>query len=87
MVEIDANPVDPVQRLRNAPRCHAKAKRTGERCKCPAVRGWRVCRVHGAGGGHKAGPSHPQWKHGGRSSELANARVLSRLLGQTSRNL
>jgi len=70
----DANPISPVQRLRDAPRCHAKAKRTGKRCKAPAVRGWAVCRVHGAGGGHKAGPSHPQWKHGCRSREMDEMR-------------
>jgi hypothetical protein len=76
----DANPKNPVHRLLSAPRCSAKAKSTGERCGCPAVRGWTVCRVHGARGGHSAGPSHPQWKHGGRSQEVLRARTLSRLL-------
>lgn len=75
-----ANPMNPVDPLRAAPRCHARAKSTGERCKCPAVRGWRVCRVHGARGGHAAGPSHPQWKHGARSQEVAMARALPTLL-------
>ena len=56
MTKSDANPKSPVQRLREAPRCHARAKSTGERCKCPAVSGWCVCRVHGARGGHAAGP-------------------------------
>ena len=28
-------------------RCHAKAKTTGNRCKCLAVRGWQVCRMIG----------------------------------------
>jgi hypothetical protein len=64
MTKRDANLVNPVDRLRNAPRCHARAKSTGERCKCPAVNGWSVCRVHGARGGHVAGPGHPQWRHG-----------------------
>jgi hypothetical protein len=31
----------------NAVRCAAKSKRTGKRCKNPAVRGKRVCRLHG----------------------------------------
>jgi hypothetical protein len=74
MKESDDNPIDPSQRLRDAPRCHAKAKRTGERCKCPAVTGWRVCRVHGAGGGHAAGKEHPRWKHGMRSREWVDTR-------------
>lgn len=80
MTKPDANPKNPVHRLQSAPRCNAKAKSTGERCKCPAVRGWRVCRMHGARGGHAAGPGHPQWKHGGRSQEVALARRLSTLL-------
>ena len=32
-------------------RCHATAKATGRPCRAFAVRGERVCRVHGAGGG------------------------------------
>lgn len=35
-------------------RCRAKAKRTGERCACVAVKGKGLCRHHGAGG---KGPS------------------------------
>ena len=31
----------------NAARCEARSKRTGKRCKNPAVRGKRVCRLHG----------------------------------------
>jgi len=34
-----------------------------------------ACRAHGAGGGHKAGPSHPKWKHGGGSREWTEARA------------
>jgi hypothetical protein len=33
----------------NAQRCTATAKSTGERCQNPAVDGWDVCRMHGAG--------------------------------------
>ena len=82
MTKPDANPMNPVDRLRNALRCHAKAKSTGERCKCPAVQGWRVCRLHGARGGHEAGPGHPKWRHGGRSREAEVARSLARLLSE-----
>ena len=38
-MKTDDNPIDPAQRLRDAPRCRAKAKRTGEPCKSPAVKG------------------------------------------------
>jgi hypothetical protein len=33
----------------DAKRCTATAKSSGERCKNPAVTGWDVCRMHGAG--------------------------------------
>ena len=57
-----------------APRCHARCKATGEPCRAPAVTGWRVCRVHGAGGGHPAGMAHPSWRHGMRSRAWAEER-------------
>jgi hypothetical protein len=57
----------PRQRLLDAPRCTAKAKGTGQRCLGPAVKGWNVCRVHGARGGAPRGPSHPNYRHGGRT--------------------
>ena len=47
----DANPM---HKAHASPRCHAKTKRTGQACKAPAVKGWRVCRMHGAGGGHNS---------------------------------
>ena len=59
-----------------APRCTAKSKRTGLPCKSPAVRGWKVCRMHGAGGGAKPGPLHPSYQHGERSKEAASVRAL-----------
>ncbi len=40
-----------MQSAHDAPRCTALSKRTGFLCKPPAVRGWNVCRMHGAGGG------------------------------------
>jgi hypothetical protein len=52
-MKIDANPIDTVQRLKNAPGCHAKAKHTGEGRKCAAVQGWSVCRFDGTGGRYK----------------------------------
>ena len=30
------------------PRCQAKSKRTKQQCRSPAIRGKRVCKVHGA---------------------------------------
>jgi len=34
--------------MHRAPRCTARAKRTGLPCSNPAVRGWNVYRMHGA---------------------------------------
>ena len=75
----DVNPVCPSWRpglevAAAAPRCTAHSKRTGQPCRAPAVTGWRVCRLHGAGGGHAAGSSHPRWVHGLRSREWTEMR-------------
>ncbi len=34
-------------------RCRAKSKRSGAQCKNFAIKGWGVCRMHGARGGPK----------------------------------
>ncbi len=34
-------------------RCHAKSKRSQKQCKSWAVKGKKVCRMHGAFGGRK----------------------------------
>lgn len=68
------NDDNPMAKAHAAPRCTATSRRSGERCKGPAVKGWTVCRYHGAGGGHKAGPTHPTWKHGLRSKAYIEAR-------------
>ncbi len=66
--------INPMERAHNAPRCTAKSKRTGLPCKNPAVRGWNVCRMHGAGGGHGIGKANPAYKHGMRSREAQEMR-------------
>jgi hypothetical protein len=47
-----------------APRCTARSKRSGQRCGAPAVRGWAVCRFHGAHGGAPCGEAHGRYRHG-----------------------
>ena len=65
----------------SAPRCTAKSKCTGVRCNGPAVTGWSVCRMHGAGGGHPAGKAHPSWKHGMRAQAwLSERRMINELV-------
>ena len=39
------------------PRCQAKSKRTKQQCRSPAIRGKRVCRIHG---GKSTGPKTEQ---------------------------
>ena len=47
--------INPMQSAHDAPRCKAKSKRTGKPCRSPAVRSYRVCRMHGARGGAPEG--------------------------------
>ncbi len=84
----DVNPLSPaLEAASHAPRCTARSKRTGEPCRAPAVAGWRVCRVHGAGGGHRAGPTHPSWRHGMRSRESTDMRRLASELTRETRKI
>ena len=53
-----------MQSAHDAPRCTAKSKRTGKRCRAPAVRGCRVCRMHGARGGAPTGEQNGNYRHG-----------------------
>jgi len=57
-----------------SPRCSARSKRTGERCRAPAVRGWQVCRFHGAGGGGPKGKRNGNYRHGLFTAESVQMR-------------
>jgi hypothetical protein len=41
--------------------------------------------MHGAGGGQKAGPTHPQYQHGGRSRDALEMRRLVTALTRNAR--
>jgi len=82
-IESDANPM---QSAHDAPRCHAKAKATGNRCKAPARRGWEVCRMHGAGGGAPVGPANGAWVQGDRSQGNEQDRRLLVALAKLTRD-
>jgi hypothetical protein len=60
---------NPMHRCNAAPRCSAKSKRTGKPCRAPAVKGWRVCRMHGARGGAPEGKRNGNYRHGARTKE------------------
>jgi hypothetical protein len=73
----------PVNHLQQAPRCTAKSKRSGEQCQAPAVRGKKVCRMHGAFAGAPKGQANGRWKHGIYSREFEEmATTVSGLLGR-----
>ena len=82
MEKSDANPM---HKAHEASRCTATAKRTGLPCRAPAVRGWCVCRMHGAGGGAPLGAGHGSYRHGGRTREAVEARKMVSALIRMSR--
>ena len=70
-----------LEAARKAPRCQAKAKSTGRRCRQPAVTGKRVCRVHGGAKGVGA-PKENQnaVKHGFYTAQARKERKLVQAL-------
>ena len=60
------NAVYPFQK---SPRCKATSKRTGLPCQAPAVRGWSVCRFHGARGGGPKGTRNGRYVNGLHTQE------------------
>lgn len=81
----DVNPTNNIEAAHKAPRCTATSKGSGKRCGSPAVKGWKVCRLHGAGGGHKAGPTHPRWKHGARSQSAVLMRKFANEMARAAK--
>jgi len=49
------NPMQPTVRLNAAPRCDACSRTPGNRCRGPAARVFRACRMHGSRGGAPPG--------------------------------
>ncbi len=71
-----------------SPRCTATSKRTREQCRAPAVKGWTVCRYHGAGGGAPKGKRNGQYRHGLYTQEAnAERRAVTALLRQVRKAL
>jgi hypothetical protein len=78
----------PAYPFQSAPRCSATSKRTRQPCQAPAVRGWTVCRFHGAGGGAPKGKANGAYVHGQYSEEaLARRRELRDLLREARATL
>ena len=68
-----------------AARCSATSKRTGKPCQAPAVKGWAVCRFHGARGGGPEGNRNGRYRHGLCTKEAVEERRLLRELLRQSR--
>jgi hypothetical protein len=81
MTKSDINP------MQRAARCKAHSKRTGNPCGSPAVAGWSVCRMHGAGGGAPFGKRNGNYRHGGRTKEAIALRASIAGLMRESRAL
>jgi hypothetical protein len=75
-----------VTRLQAAPRCRSRSKRTKLPCQAPAVRGFGVCRFHGAHGGAVHG-NRNAWKHGTRAAAWASEAAALRALVRGARKL
>ena len=71
--------------FQKSPRCTATSKRTRERCKAPAVKGWSVCRFHGANGGGPSGSRNGRYVHGLYTREALEERKSISALIQKSR--
>ncbi len=70
--------------FQHAPRCSATSKRTRKPCQAPAVRGWTVCRFHGARGGGPRGAANGAYKHGLYTVEaIAERRRFSELVRES----
>lgn len=65
--------------LWSMPRCQATAKHSGQRCKNIAVKGKRVCYLHGARAGAPGGNRNAV-KHGFYSAQAKSARKTAREL-------
>jgi hypothetical protein len=74
--------------LTKLPRCQAKSKTSGTRCKQPAMKGKRVCRFHGGmSPGAPKGNKHA-WKHGLYTAEaLSQSKRVRDLINEARRTL
>lgn len=72
--------------MHQAPRCTARSKQTAKPCQSPAFKGYRVCRMHGAGGGAPNGNRNAR-KHGDFGCEAIESRREIRRIIRESRKL
>lgn len=53
-----------IELAHSAPKCRAKSKRSGCRCRNAAMRGKRVCRMHGGKSVPKSGQDNGNYRNG-----------------------
>lgn len=74
--------------LRGAPRCNAKSKRSQKGCLAPAMRGRKVCHMHGGKGGAPRGERNGNFRHGLHTNELvALRREVANILSAARKHL
>ena len=79
--------MNPPYAFQIAPRCTATSKRTGNPCQAPAVRGWKVCRFHGARSGAPKGKGNGAYRHGQHTQEAIQERRLVSEMTMRARDL
>ena len=79
--------INPMHWAHQAPRCAAHSKRTGQPCRAPAVKGSRVCRMHGARGGAPTGERNGRYRTGLFTAEMRELRRIIRDLTRAARDL
>jgi hypothetical protein len=77
----------PVQAMHLSMRCTAHSKRTGLPCKSPAVKGYNVCRMHGARGGAPKGKANGRYVHGARTTQFKAAMALVKMCAKSAKDL
>jgi hypothetical protein len=80
-------PMHLIHLMQQAPRCHAHSKRTGAACRAPAVRGWKVCRMHGARGGGPIDNRNGNYRTGRYTRETLDAVALIKAVARLVRRL
>jgi glucans biosynthesis protein len=80
-MKLEANPMQSELPMHLSPRCQAQTRQK-QPCRSPAVRGKRVCRMHGGSSpGAPQGAANGAWKDGAWSNDaVASMRAVGRLL-------
>jgi hypothetical protein len=67
--------------LANVPRCKARSKQSGQKCQGFCVKGFSVCRMHGARSNPRRGREHGRYKSGYYTHEaVADRKIITELL-------